>query len=299
MNSDFYSTTQLVAANMTTYEYSAPSLRLIDNAELLKQGAEAVRRRATSPSFSNPIFSQPLVGSNQANEQRVYAIPTLLPAPTVYYPPSHPSTSSPSPSTSAPTPAILKHRFPKTYRHPALDASLTKTRLQFEARALSRCAKAGVTVPRVLWVDEPGGTLAMELVEGWSVREVLGGGAAGEVEVGAGDEVERDADDAPVEKEKEAKEDEGEEESQGLAALRPLGGVPALMTAVGAALARLHHTAIIHGDLTTSNMMVRLTPNGATPYEIVSRLCVNQCQNLASSPCGNSYGAGICAGRSM
>jgi TP53 regulating kinase-like protein len=42
------------------------------------------------------------------------------------------------------------------------------------------------------------------------------------------------------------------------------------MSAIGAALARLHSTTIIHGDLTTSNMMVRLTPDATEPYEIVS-----------------------------
>ena len=40
-----------------------------------------------------------------------------------------------------------------------------------------RCARAGVVVPRVLWVDEKQGVLGMEGVRGWSVREVLGGGA--------------------------------------------------------------------------------------------------------------------------
>ena len=42
-----------------------------------------------------------------------------------------------------------------------------------------------------------------------------------------------------------------------------------LMASIGTALARLHLTTIIHGDLTTSNMMVRLTPDASTPYEIV------------------------------
>ncbi|CAK9781783.1 kinase-like protein [Cutaneotrichosporon oleaginosum] len=215
-----------------SYEYRAPSLHLIDTATLIKQGAEA----------------------------RVYALDALLPSPSVYWP----SSSSASSSSPAPTPAILKHRFPKTYRHPALDASLNKTRLQFEARALFRCARAGVTVPRVLWVDEPGGTLALERIEGWSVREVLGGGAEGEVEVGANDERERDGTETPREDEEVVV-----GESEGMAALAPHGGVPALMTAVGEALARLHHTGVVHGDLTTSNMMVRMTPDGASPYEIV------------------------------
>ena len=42
------------------------------------------------------------------------------------------------------------------------------------------------------------------------------------------------------------------------------------MRSIGAALARLHSTTTTHGDLTTSNMMVRLTPGKAQPYEILS-----------------------------
>jgi hypothetical protein len=47
------------------------------------------------------------------------------------------------------------------------------------------------------------------------------------------------------------------------------------MRSIGAILAQLHGTGIIHGDLTTSNMMLRLTPNSPSgkPYEIVSYYC--------------------------
>ncbi|RSH78985.1 serine/threonine-protein kinase bud32 [Apiotrichum porosum] len=221
-----------------TYEYTAPSLLLLPQSELIKQGAEA----------------------------RVYSLPSLLPTPSIYWPPTTPASSSTS-STPAPTPVILKHRFPKTYRHPTLDASLTKTRLQFEARALARAGRAGVTVPKVLLVDEPAGILGIERVEGWSVREVLGGGAEGEVEIDHAEEVEREVgDDGPAA----ATGDEVVVESEGLAALTNLGvSQQDLMAHIGTELARLHVAGVIHGDLTTSNMMVRLTPNAAHPYEIV------------------------------
>jgi TP53 regulating kinase-like protein len=77
---------------------------------------------------------------------------------------------------------ILKYRFPKTYRHPTLNSSLTRTRLSFESRALTRAQRAGVVVPGVLWVDERYGVIGLEWIDGWSVREVLGGGAEGELE---------------------------------------------------------------------------------------------------------------------
>lgn len=39
--------------------------------------------------------------------------------------------------------AILKERFVKTYRHPELDARLTKERIRAEAKSIVRCKNAG------------------------------------------------------------------------------------------------------------------------------------------------------------
>ena len=120
-----------------------------------------------------------------------------------------------------------------------------------------------MTVPTVLWVDEAHGVLGLEKIEGWSVREVLGGGAEGEA-------AQEDA--AEGEEEAAVDETEEEEETEGMKALKQAGvTVEALMSAIGAALARLHITTIVHGDLTTSNMMVRLTPDRpGEAFEIVS-----------------------------
>ena len=120
-----------------------------------------------------------------------------------------------------------------------------------------------MTVPTVLWVDEAHGVLGLEKIEGWSVREVLGGGAEGEA-------AQEDA--AEGEEEIAVDETEEEDETEGMKALKEAGvTVEALMSAIGAALARLHITTIVHGDLTTSNMMVRLTPDRpGEAFEIVS-----------------------------
>jgi TP53 regulating kinase-like protein len=48
--------------------------------------------------------------------------------------------------------------------------------LTAEARALVRCSKVGVKVPGLRLVDHREGILGIEWIEGWSVREVLGGG---------------------------------------------------------------------------------------------------------------------------
>ncbi|WWC97154.1 EKC/KEOPS complex subunit BUD32 [Kwoniella sp. B9012] len=225
----------------SSYSYS-PSTCYLERGELIKQGAEA----------------------------KVFALSSLFPPPKIYNP------SSPSSSSSSSTPSssgvIIKYRFPKQYRHPSLDASLTASRLTFEARSLARAAKYGVTVPRVLWVDEKGGCIGLEKVEGWSVREVLGGGAEGEMEYQDEEEIELDIDTNDDERDVDVQgEGEVEEGNEGWDKLRELGvGRDHLMRSIGSALAKLHLTTIIHGDLTTSNMMIRLTPdNKSQPYEIV------------------------------
>lgn len=78
-------------------------------------------------------------------------------------------------------------------------------------------------MPRVMWVDEKEGVLGMEKVEGCSVREILGGGAEGEVEVEQDDEeleVEEGMDKLEVETHRHGAD---EEESEGWTALKRLG----------------------------------------------------------------------------
>jgi hypothetical protein len=71
-------------------------------------------------------------------------------------------------------PVLLKYRFPKKYRHPALSAQLTRARITSEARSLARCARGGVRVPQVVLVDVDSGIIGIEWIDGMSVRSVLG-----------------------------------------------------------------------------------------------------------------------------
>ncbi|WWC85722.1 Kae1-associated kinase Bud32 [Kwoniella dendrophila CBS 6074] len=249
----------------SSYSHS-PSAYYLEKGELIKQGAEA----------------------------KVYSLPSLFPQPTIYNPSSSSSSSSSSASSSSNNPqsssssssssssgVIIKYRFPKTYRHPTLDQSLTSSRLIFEARSLSRASKSGVIVPKVIWVDDKGGCIGLEKINGWSVREVLGGGAEGEMEFKDDEEIELDQQDQHDNQQEgkdigeEARDIQGEGEyeqvNEGWQKLKELGVTQDhIMRSIGAALARLHLTTIIHGDLTTSNMMIRLTPeNKEQPYEIV------------------------------
>lgn len=129
-------------------------------------------------------------------------------------------------------PCALKYRPPKPWRHPVLDARLTKHRILSEARILARCRRDGLRVPVVYAVNEVAGWLMLEWVDGAPVRvrinEVLG------------DRI------------------EGIEEDEGL---------KSLMRRIGHAVGKMHKIGIVHGDLTTSNMMLSPHPLNAVDEE--------------------------------
>ncbi|KAA1473329.1 hypothetical protein DENSPDRAFT_839788 [Dentipellis sp. KUC8613] len=141
---------------------------------------------------------------------------------------------------SAGAPVLLKYRFQKHYRHPSLDNTLTRSRIAGEARALIRCLRSGVNVPGIRMVDATNGVLGIEWIEGKSVRFLLGGGAEGEEEAPEGDEEE----DAVEEIEEDLLQEYGVSKDT-------------VMQLVGTEIAKLHLVDIVHGDLTTSNMMLR------------------------------------------
>ncbi|RIA89867.1 TP53-regulating kinase-like protein [Glomus cerebriforme] len=114
--------------------------------------------------------------------------------------------------------AIVKERFSKTYRHPILDKKLTAKRVTQEARCLFKCRKSGVDTPVLYFVDIENSTIYMEFVQGMIVKDLLV------------------ADNEYITNKK--KQDE-------------------LAKKIGIALARVHAVDVIHGDLTTSNLMLR------------------------------------------
>lgn len=114
-------------------------------------------------------------------------------------------------------PAALKIRPAKPWRHPILDRRLTRQRVLAEARVLLKCAKEGVAVPALLGASWDEGWVAMEWVAGRTVKEGVRGRAVGDGEV----------------------------------------EVKGLLRRIGAAVGRLHGAGVVHGDLTTSNMMLR------------------------------------------
>lgn len=112
----------------------------------------------------------------------------------------------------------LKFRPPKPWRHPTLDQRLTKHRILAEVRILAKCRRDGVRVPAVYAVDESAGWLMLEWIHGTPLRASIN------------DWLGRAAADD--------------------------GALKALMRRVGAAVGRMHSVGVVHGDLTTSNMML-------------------------------------------
>lgn len=136
------------------------------------------------------------------------------------------------PSHHQQQPCIAKERFPKKYRHPVLDERLTKQRCRMEGRILEKCLKNGIAVPKVLRIEAP--VLYIEYIDGTTVRNILQGWIEGpESAALSGDN----------------------EEATMTASLREkIDHVGRIM---GTIIGELHGRGIIHGDLTTSNMMVR------------------------------------------
>lgn len=115
---------------------------------------------------------------------------------------------------------VIKTRMPKPYRHPDLDASLTHERFVGEARALVRARRARVDAPYLLLCEPLSATLVLEFIDGCTFKAWLYRGA------------------------------------------RLLGqrAAEAVAYHVGIAIARLHAAGVSHGDLTTSNVMLRGLP---------------------------------------
>jgi TP53 regulating kinase-like protein len=133
-------------------------------------------------------------------------------------------------------PCALKYRPPKSYRHPILDARLTKARISSEAKVLEKCWREGVPVPAVYAMDPAAGWMMMEWIEGIPVRMGINEWLGERPEEGSAEEsAAQEADETPL---------------------------VDLMKRIGTAVGALHRTGVVHGDLTTSNMMLRPKQQG-------------------------------------
>lgn len=118
--------------------------------------------------------------------------------------------------------AILKQRLVKQYRIKELDSKLNKQRLHREVKCLEKCRKAGVAAPYVHQVDAESNSIYMERIDGSSLKTLLHGCA---------------------------RLDEGGN--------RYPDEYYRLSREIGTAIGRMHDMDLVHGDLTTSNIMIR------------------------------------------
>ena len=116
---------------------------------------------------------------------------------------------------------IVKERFSKSYRHPSLDEKLTHRRTNQEVRSILRCRKAGICTPAVYFVDYSSHRIFMEEIpDSVTARDHINNLLQLSAEA-------------------------AEQKLQSLA------------KNIGNTLAEMHNVDCIHGDLTTSNILLK------------------------------------------
>ncbi|CAH0403173.1 unnamed protein product [Chilo suppressalis] len=119
-------------------------------------------------------------------------------------------------------PALIKERFKKNYRHSDLDTSITKERIKNEARSIVRCKTAGVKTPCLYLVDFERRRIYMQhFVESITIKDFV-------INIVSKEQINCDGD--------------------------IILDVVAKM--IGEAVRKMHDNNIIHGDLTSSNMLL-------------------------------------------
>ncbi|KAI8444987.1 BUD32 protein kinase [Phakopsora pachyrhizi] len=121
------------------------------------------------------------------------------------------------------------YKFPKTYRNPKLDSQLTKQRLTQESRSLVRAIKSGIRVPNLISVNLKQGWIMMEFINGINLKEFLQNNSSKSIEI-SNQEFESSSNIESFEKD--------------------------VLREVGKILSNIHLIDMIHGDLTTSNIMI-------------------------------------------
>ncbi len=112
--------------------------------------------------------------------------------------------------------AVLKRRVQKTYRPKELDERLRRERTRSEARLLSKAKQSGVRTPLVFSVDLKNFEICMEFIKGTLLKDLAQGGSG------------------------ETGNKFGEKDWE----------------TVGKNIKQLHSKDVIHGDLSTSNMIL-------------------------------------------
>ncbi|XP_063629501.1 EKC/KEOPS complex subunit TP53RK-like [Cydia splendana] len=121
-------------------------------------------------------------------------------------------------------PTLIKERFEKKYRQPELDVAITKERIKNEARAIVRCKAADVKTPALYLVDFERRRIYMQhFIHSITAKDFIIDIFTKHHQNGSGD---------------------GPNSLDKIAVL------------IGQTVRKLHDNNIVHGDLTTSNMLL-------------------------------------------
>ncbi len=113
---------------------------------------------------------------------------------------------------------LIKKRIPKSYRIKELDSHLRKKRTKKEAKLLGEAKRCGVKTPIIYDIDKEENAIVMESIEGTIIKEIF-----------------EDLNDS----------------------IKPNIAIGNLCEKIGQNIAKLHNCNIIHGDLTSSNMILK------------------------------------------
>jgi TP53 regulating kinase and related kinases len=118
---------------------------------------------------------------------------------------------------------VAKERFKKTYRHSDLDKSLTSKRIKNEFKLLDKANKIGIDVPKVYKTDLNTGIIIMDHIENsLTCKDFIFKIVKSTTESSELDE-----------------------------------SLVKIATRIGCIIGKLHSNQIIHGDLTTSNILIK------------------------------------------
>ncbi len=118
---------------------------------------------------------------------------------------------------------VIKKRIPKSYRIDEIDHYLRKKRTKKEAKLLSEAKRCGVSTPLIYDIEKKEHSIVMEKIQGPQVKEVFDGFRLSDIKF--------DGSELPT--------------------------IKKISEKIGVNIARLHNCGIIHGDLTTSNMILQ------------------------------------------
>lgn len=117
---------------------------------------------------------------------------------------------------------LIKERFVKHYRHPELDTHLSKERMRAESKAITRCQAAGVNAPNILHMDLNERKIFMKYYANSITAKLY----LNDIVASLCDAAEREK------------------------------RIDKLANEIGTCVGKMHAHNIIHGDLTTSNILL-------------------------------------------